>query len=122
VEEEKIAKIAANLKRENQLEERRIEQKIREAHEEVKRLTARFLEIDPELNEIVLFGSLAEGGVFSPHFDIDLAVSSEKYLQLVGCGLNSSFPVDVVDLDRVARPIKDSIKKYGKTLYEKKEE
>lgn len=119
-DEEKIARIAANLKRENKLEEQRIREKIRAAHEEVRMLVAQFLEIDPGIETIVLFGSLAEGNVFSIDFDIDLAVRSEKYLQFVSCGLKSSFRVDVVDLDRVADPIKASIEKYGKIIYEKK--
>ena len=90
-EEEKLARIAANLRRENKIEEQKIREKIRAAHEEVRRLAAQFLEIDPGIKTIVLFGSLAENNVFSIHFDIDLAVRSEKYLQLVGCGLKSSF-------------------------------
>ena len=119
-EKEKLARIAANLNRENRLEAQRTKEKIRTAHQEVRRLVAQFLEIDPAIETIVLFGSLAEDTVFSIDFDIDLAVSSEKYLQLVGCGLKSSFRVDVVDLDHVAHPIKSSIDKYGKILYEKK--
>ena len=119
-EEEKLARIAANLRRENKIEEQKIREKIRAAHEEVRRLAAQFLEIDPGIETIVLFGSLAEDNIFSIHFDIDLAVRSEKYLQLVGCGLKSSFRVDVVDLDHVAEPIKASIEKYGEIVYEKK--
>jgi len=99
-EKEKLARIAANLNRENRLEAQRIKEKIRAAHQEVRRLVAQFLEIDPAIETIVLFGSLAEDSVFSIDFDIDLAVRSEEYLQLVGCGLKSSFRVDVVDLDR----------------------
>jgi predicted nucleotidyltransferase len=119
-EQEKLARIAANLNRQNKLEDRRIKDKIQEAKDEVDRLVNRFLEIDPAIETIVLFGSLAEGNVFSLHFDIDIAVRSQEYLKLVGCGLNSSFPVDVVDLDHVSEPFKASIEKYGKILYEKK--
>ena len=119
-EKEILALIAANLNRENRLEVQRIEEKIRTAHQEVRRLVAQFLEIDPAIETIVLFGSLAEDKIFSVDFDIDLAVRSKEYLQLVGCGLKSCFRVDVVDLDHVADPIKSSIEKYGKILYEKK--
>ncbi|UCF97121.1 MAG: hypothetical protein JSV89_18400 [Spirochaetaceae bacterium] len=120
-EEIKLARIVANLQRNNELEEQKIREKVKEANEEVQRLVARFLEIDPDIEIIKIFGSLAEGEVFSLNFDIDLAVRSEQYLKLVGCGLKSSFPVDVVDLDHVPDPIQASIEKYGKTLYEKKE-
>ena len=119
-DEEKLAHIAANLNRQNKLEDKRIKEKIREAKEEVNRLVNRFLEIDPAIEAIVLFGSLAEGNVFSLHFDIDIAVRSQEYLELVGCSLKSSFPVDVVDLDHISEHFKASIEKYGKILYEKK--
>jgi predicted nucleotidyltransferase len=119
-EEEKLAQIAANLNKQNRLEDKRIQKKIREAKEEVQRLVKQFLEIDPAIERIVFFGSLAEDNVFSSHFDIDLAVRSEQYLKLVSCSLNSSFPVDVVDLDHVAAPIRASIERYGKIIYEKK--
>ena len=121
-DEEKLARIAANLNRLNKLEDKHIKDKIREAQQEVDRLVNRFLEIDPAIEKIVLFGSLAEGTVFSLHFDIDLAVCSQEYLKLIGCGLKSSFPVDVVDLDHVPEPYKASIEKYGKILYEKKKD
>ena len=119
-EEEKLAQIAANLNKQNKLEDKRIQKKIREAKEEVQRVVKQFLEIDPAIEKIVLFGSPADGRVVSSHFDIDLGVRSEQYLKLVSCGLNSSFPVDVVDLDHLAAPIRASIEKYGKTVYEKK--
>jgi len=119
-EEEKLAQIAARLNRQNRLEAKRIKQKIREAKQEVQRLIIQFLEIDPAIDKIVLFGSLAEDNVSSAHFDIDVAVRSRQYLKLVSCGLNSCFPVDVVDLDHVTAPIRASIEKYGKTVYEKK--
>ena len=119
-EEEKLARIAANLNRQNKLEAKLIKRRIREAEEEVQRLAVEFLEIDPAIEKIILFGSLAEENVFSSHFDIDLAVRSEQYIKLVSCGLNSSFQVDVVDLDYVTAPIRASIEKYGKTVYEKK--
>jgi hypothetical protein len=44
----------------------------------------------------------------------------EDQLKLVSCGLSSSYPVDVVDLDHVADAIRDSIDRYGKILYKKK--
>ena len=121
-DEEKLARIAANMNRENKLEDKRIKEKVQEAKQEIQRLVSQFLEIDPAVEKIVLFGSLVEGDVYSTYFDIDFAVRSEEYLKLVGCGLNSSFPVDVVDLDHVAEPIRSSIERYGKVLYEKKKE
>ena len=119
-DETRLARIADNFKRENAREDERIEKRMWEANLEIRRLVDRFLEIDPDIEKIVLFGSLAEGKVLSLHFDIDLAVRSEKYLQLVSCGLKSYFRVDVVDLATVQAHIRRSIENYGKILYEKK--
>ena len=42
-DEEKLARIAANMNRKNKLEDRRIKEKVRQANEEVQRLVGRFL-------------------------------------------------------------------------------
>lgn len=42
-DEEKLARIAANMNRKNKLEDRRIKEKVRQANEEVQRLVSRFL-------------------------------------------------------------------------------
>lgn len=118
--DDKLTLIAKRIKRQNRLEEQEIRERVYQAHQEVDRLVRLFLEIDPDLERVVLFGSLAEESVFSLSFDIDLAVRSDRFLQLVACGLKSPFQVDVVDLDRTPGHIRDSIQKYGKVLYEKK--
>lgn len=117
---EKLALIAANIRRENEREEIALKDKVKKAYKEVDRLVSEFLASDPKLEKIVLFGSLAENRVVSLNFDIDLAVCSNHFLKLVACGLKSPFRVDVVDLERVTEGIKQSISKYGKVLYEKK--
>ena len=118
--EDKLAVIAERIRKQNRLEEQKIRERVYQAHQEVDKLVRLFLEIDPDLERVVLFGSLAEERVFSLSFDIDLAVRSDRFLQLVACGLKSPFRVDVVDLDRTPEHIRDSIQKYGKVLYEKK--
>lgn len=115
----RIEKIVSRIRSQNRKEEARLREKINGAHAEVDRLLNQFLEIDPELEKAVIFGSLAENRVCSPHFDIDIAVRSKKYLQLVACALDSQFSVDLVDLDTVIEPVRKSIEKYGRTIYEK---
>ena len=66
-------------------------------------LVKAFRTIDPDLRLVVLFGSLAEGTVRGEDFDLDIAVRSGRYLQLVAWGLDQDYKIDVVDLD-VARP------------------
>lgn len=91
------------------------------ARHEAGRLVHSFLDIDPELRRLVLFGSLATGRITSSDFDIDLAVlcSPEKFFALVSTALDSEFEVDLVDLATVDARIRRSIDRDGVVLYEK---
>ena len=118
--EQSLERIAQAVRRRNRQAEQFLEQKKRRAHREVDRLVAEFLDIDPDLDKVLLFGSLARNQVRSEYFDIDLAVRSNRFLQLVACGLRSTFSVELVELDRVPAPMRTAIKRYGKIVYEKK--
>ncbi len=97
-----------------------MQERLAAARREAERLVEDFRRIDPEIDRVVLFGSLAEGTARSPGFDIDIAVRSARYLQLVSRALSSPFPVDVVDLDLAPAHVRDSILRYGRIMYEKK--
>lgn len=116
-----VQNIINEIKRENEEEKIRIKQRISRAAEEVKRVKKDFLKIDKGIEKIILFGSLAEESIESINFDIDIAVKSEKYYQLVGRALQSEFKIDVVDLDSVHERIKKNIIQYGKVIYEKRQ-
>ncbi len=118
-EQRQLALIARRIKLQNKIEQQRLRSRLREAHREVSRLVAQFREIDPELQKVVLFGSLARNAPRGLQFDIDLAVRSDQFLMLVACGLRSPFQVDVVDLDRLPAPVRRSIEEHGKTIYAK---
>jgi predicted nucleotidyltransferase len=45
---------------------------------EIELLVRKMITIDPGIEKIILFGSLATGAVTSPDFDIDLAVQCAK--------------------------------------------
>ncbi|MCK5735410.1 MAG: hypothetical protein KAH21_02985 [Spirochaetaceae bacterium] len=98
-------------------QQKHLENRISKALEEAYRLTEKFLLIDTNLGTVVLFGSLAESRVRSENFDIDLAVKSEKYLQLVSLGLDSDFKVDIVELEALPKSFKERIMKKGRILY-----
>jgi predicted nucleotidyltransferase len=115
-----LKRIVEAVHERNRQAERHLEQKVCEARREVDRLVEEFRAIDPELDRVVLFGSLARDRVESERFDIDLAVRSSRFLQLVARGLRSPFSVDVVELDAVPVPVRKSIDRDGKVLYEKK--
>jgi predicted nucleotidyltransferase len=114
--------IARNLIKKETREQKRIERRLKSAQEELRNLLAGFLEIDPGLRKVILFGSLARGSVKSVDFDIDLAVqcSGDKFLRLVASTLDSNFKVDVVDLDTVDDTFCYFILKEGKILYEQR--
>ena len=69
------------------------------------------------IRQVILFGSRARGD-FSPTSDIDLAVSGGN-LDLDE-ETSTLLKYDIVDLERAMQPeLRESIKKEGKTLYEK---
>jgi predicted nucleotidyltransferase len=113
--------IALNLIKKDAREQKRLQQRIRYAHEEIKNLLAHFLEIDPDLQKVILFGSLAKGAVKSLRFDIDLAIrcTDDKFFSLVATALDSDFKVDIVDLNAVDNVFRAFILKDGIILYEK---
>ncbi len=115
-----IQGIVEEIKRGNKDEKRRIKERIGQAIEEVERLKEDFLKIDPNMERMILFGSLGEGRIESVDFDIDIAVKSDKYYRLTGRALESDFKVDVVDLDSVHKIIKKNIIENGKVVYEKR--
>ena len=116
----RLSRIARQIRRQNRVEQKYLRTRLREARLEVKRLIAQFREIDPDLERVILFGSLARNTIRGLQFDIDLAVRSEQLLKLVACGLRSSFQVDVVDLDRLPPSIRQAIEEHGEMIYAKK--
>jgi predicted nucleotidyltransferase len=98
--------------------EKRIAERAARARAFLPRLTAALREIDPEIEKIVLFGSLAKGTPKSEDFDIDIAVRSSRYLKIVSWALDQEWKIDVADLDSVDRTILHGIEQGGEALYE----
>lgn len=113
--------IARNLLARDQRAQRQIERRIEAARLELDKLLAKFLEIDPALQTVILFGSLAGQRVRSAEFDLDLAVqcSPDKFLLLVGAALDSNFKVDLIDLTSISQTFRQIILAEGVVLYEK---
>jgi predicted nucleotidyltransferase len=118
---EKLKKMAEYALRTDRVRQEAISTRVIEAFAEVERLVGEFRALDPSIEKIVLFGSLARKDITSPDFDIDLAVacSKERYLAIVALALDSPFQVDVVDLAVADDRIKASIARDGVVLYEK---
>ncbi len=114
--------IVKNIRREERKQQQLLKKRIKAAWREVETLKVRFLEIDPALQQILLFGSLGKNQVKSMNFDIDLAVqcSPDKYLQLVGAALDSDFKVDVVNLATVNQNFRQFILQDSAVIYEQR--
>ena len=99
--------------------ERLREARLSIAREEARQLAQRFAEEDPELRQVILFGSLATGEIGDREPDIDLAVESPRYLSLVAIALDSRFKVDVIDLATARPAILEAVARDGEILHER---
>ena len=77
------------------------------------------LERDPEVEKIILFGSLAEkqDGLVR---DIDIALKSKAFFKVSGWLLSLPEPVDVVDIDDLYPHIRERVETKGRVLYERR--
>ena len=114
---QKIREIAAATNRRNRLARERRTAEIAARREaawsEVYRLLHHFREIDPGVDSVILFGSLARDDMKRPDFDIDIAVRSSRYLELLGVALDSGFKVDLVDLHTASAYIAAAVEREG---------
>lgn len=76
------------------------------------------LRIDPDVELVMLFGSLARPDDENVG-DIDIALRSSQFLRVAGWLLRQDVPVDVVDIDDVYDHIRDRILDEGRVLYER---
>ena len=107
---------ARNLEKMNRQNAAKADQSILALRSEIDNLRDRFLQADPEMEILILFGSLA-GQPVRENPDIDLAVKSVNFFTLYDITQNSPFKVDLVDLDSVHPLIKAEILKTGQVLY-----
>ena len=120
-DEQKLRAIAARADRitreRRQARKRLTNDRVREARHEIDRLVEQIRAADPGVRRIVLFGSLARNEVKRPSFDIDIAVDSDKYMQLLDIALDSDFRVDLVDLGCCSRYVAAAVEQHGVELY-----
>jgi predicted nucleotidyltransferase len=70
------------------------------------------------VKKVILFGSLAEKTVRSENFDIDLAVESDRYLEMVSVAMKSSFKVDLVEIAALPAHVRRRVLEKETILYE----
>ncbi|MEX2443261.1 MAG: nucleotidyltransferase domain-containing protein [Alkalispirochaeta sp.] len=120
--EEMVREMGKNFARRWRTAERAREREIAQRHAaamaQIERLVHAFQVEDPQLRSVILFGSLAHGTPHNPRFDIDLAVDSDKYWELLGIALDQPIPVDLVDLPRTSPHLRTRILAEGRALYD----
>ena len=116
-----LNRIAERWKRENLREARAMSLRIAERREKawnvIDSLVTEFRQRDDGLLRVILFGSLARDELLNDRFDIDLAVESSCYLDLLGITMRRDFPVDLVDLPWAGSHIRERIELEGRELY-----
>ena len=108
------APYAEGLRKLNEIEHRRINERILLANAEASRLAAAIKVADPQVRTVYLFGSLAEGEPSRLDFDIDLALDGGDIYLAMDTASDSAFDVDLVDLRRLPPNIRERILQRGK--------
>jgi predicted nucleotidyltransferase len=99
---------------------RRLKARTNRARDRLASLVQQIRDVDPDIRRIVLFGSLSEEtGFSSMTSDIDVAVDSDRYLEIVARVSDPEMPVDVIDLRTARKAIRHEIDSRGEVLYER---
>lgn len=93
--------------------------RVQTAREFIPVIVDSFLRIDPAIDRIILFGSLARGIPERLDFDIDIGVRSGRFLKLVAWALDQEWKIDVVDIDSLDGSILQGIDSRAEILYER---
>lgn len=101
----------------NRAERRRIAWRLVEARKEAERLAEALGRADPNVRKVILFGSVAAGTARSEGFDIDLGLLGGDQLALMSITEESSFRVDLVDLQAVSSRFRELVEQRGEELY-----
>jgi predicted nucleotidyltransferase len=119
-QDDEIAKIITAEKKRYREAQERIRKRLDKARSEAKRLASRFVEEQPSIKKVILFGSVAAGNVRNDWFDIDLGVIGGDSFELFMIAEDSEFKVDVVDLQSASPKFRELAESRGVVLYEQK--
>ena len=94
--------------------------KMKVAQREARALTARLVEIDPAVQKVILFGSLARQDCRTEDFDVDLAVvGAQRFGALFAEAEACLLSVDLVEWELLKPQIQAHILEEGLVLYAK---
>jgi hypothetical protein len=83
---------------------------------EGRRIAQRIRRADPDVRDVILFGSLVEDGPRRKDFDIDLAISGGDVFKAMEAAEDSPFEIDIVCLERLPAHIRNRVRKSGVAL------
>lgn len=107
---------AAGITRLNEAEARAIRERVILAESEASSLAAAIRSGDAGVRAVYLFGSLARGTPRHLDFDIDLAIEGGDLYRALDLVDDSSFRVDLVDLEKMPEPFAQSVRTTGRRL------
>ena len=107
----------ARMRRENKVEAEYADRLHAAAYEEAWRLGREMGRADASLAEVVLFGSALPGRAFRRDSDIDLGIRGGNRVLLEHVVVDSSFAVDLIDLEDARPGIVERIEKEGVVVY-----
>jgi len=107
---------AERIRRMNEAETARIRERAEKARAEARRLASAITTADPDVAKVFLFGSLAAGAPSSERFDIDLAIEGGDVYKALDLVDDSTFEVDVVQIDLLPDHFKARIESEGIVL------
>lgn len=108
---------AAGLRAANERERREIGRRAEMALREAQRLADEIGCGDPAVRRVVLFGSLVGGLPGTVDFDIDLALDGGDVYAAMAVAESSSWPVDIVNLERLPEHVQQAVARKGRVLY-----
>ena len=101
---------------ENEAVMKKIRVRQKEAVAEAERLGKAIMAADPSVRRVILFGSLAAGMPKNLHFDIDLAIDGGDPHRAMTITSDSSFKVDIVELESLAEHFRKLVLERGRVL------
>jgi predicted nucleotidyltransferase len=115
--DEEIRRIVEAERRRNQEAAQRRRERLKRARREAPRIAGELARIEPDVDEVWLFGSVGTGRVGRDEFDIDLAVTGADVVSLYARLPDSEFEVDLVDLESVSDLFREMIYRRGWRIY-----
>jgi len=107
---------AAGIRAANELERRRIADRLERARNEAKRLADEIRAADATVRNVILFGSTARGNPSREDFDLDLALDGGDAYKAMDIAAGSPFKVDLVSLDLLPAGMRDAVLATGVRL------